>query len=184
MEVHEGTPAATRYEILVAGEFGAAATEMFAGLEIFPEDDITVITADVDQAALHGLLERVRTIGLELVEVHRVRGDGRPVGRDAGTACTVTNSLYEIRVVGALGPAAREAFAGLAIDVETTSTLISGDLEQADLHALLDRVRALHLELVEVRHRQGHPSRPPWARPLCPSSGPARAEPIESRSGG
>ena len=57
---------------------------------------------------------------------------------------------YEIRVVGALGPAARKAFSELAVDVEPTTTVLSGDLEQVDLHALLERVRALGLELVDV----------------------------------
>ena len=58
---------------------------------------------------------------------------------------------YEIRVVGALGPAAREAFADLAVDVEPTATVLSGPLDQSDLHAVLDRVRALGLELVDVK---------------------------------
>ena len=58
---------------------------------------------------------------------------------------------YEVRVVGALGPATREAFADLLIDVEPMSTVLAGDLEQADLHALLDRVRALGLELIEIK---------------------------------
>jgi hypothetical protein len=67
---------------------------------------------------------------------------------------------YEVRVVGSLGPAAREAFADLAVDVEPTSTVLSGDLEQSDLHALLDQVRALGLELVEVRQAPGSPRDP------------------------
>lgn len=60
-------------------------------------------------------------------------------------------NCYEIRVTGALGPAAREAFSDVALDVEPLMTVLSGELEQADLHALLDRVRALALELVDVR---------------------------------
>ena len=63
----------------------------------------------------------------------------------------MVRSSYEIRVVGSLGPAAREAFSGLSVDVEPPTTVLSGDLDQADLHALLDRVRALGLELVDVR---------------------------------
>jgi hypothetical protein len=72
---------------------------------------------------------------------------------------------YEVRVVGSLGPAAREAFADLALDVEPTSTVLCGDLEQTDLHALLDQVRALGLELVEVRQVLPHPRDP---RPTGP----------------
>lgn len=58
---------------------------------------------------------------------------------------------YEIRVLGSLGPAALEAFAGLSVDVEPTTTVLSGNFDQADLHGLLDRVRALGLELVDVK---------------------------------
>ena len=58
---------------------------------------------------------------------------------------------YEIRVLGSIGPAAREAFTDMAVEVEPTTTVLSGDLDQADLHAVLDRVRALGLELVDVK---------------------------------
>jgi hypothetical protein len=63
----------------------------------------------------------------------------------------VTTRDYEIRVVGSIGPAAREAFSGMGVDVEPTSTVLSGTLDQGSLHQMLDRVRALGLELVEVR---------------------------------
>ena len=63
----------------------------------------------------------------------------------------MTRRSYEIRVLGSIGPAAREAFADMDVDVEPTSTVLSGSLEQSDLHAMLDRVRALGLELVDVR---------------------------------
>ena len=58
---------------------------------------------------------------------------------------------YVIRVVGTLGPAAQQAFADLAIDVEPTATVLSGDLDQPALHEILDRVRALGLELLDVK---------------------------------
>lgn len=58
---------------------------------------------------------------------------------------------YEIRVVGALGPAASEAFTDVDVDLEPTATVLSGALDQADLHLLLDRVRSLGLELIDVR---------------------------------
>lgn len=63
----------------------------------------------------------------------------------------VTTRNYEIRVVGSIGPAAREAFSSMGVDVEPTSTVLSGTLDQGSLHQMLDRVRALGLELVEVR---------------------------------
>lgn len=63
----------------------------------------------------------------------------------------VTSHSYEIRVTGALGPAAREAFADMVVEFEPATTVLTGDLDQAALHALLDRVRALGLELVDVK---------------------------------
>jgi hypothetical protein len=63
----------------------------------------------------------------------------------------VATRIYEIRVVGSLGPAAREAFADMALEVEPTTTVLCGDLDQSGLHALLDRVRALGLELLDVK---------------------------------
>jgi hypothetical protein len=52
---------------------------VFEGLEIAFDGETTVISGDLDQAALHGLLERVRMLGLELVEARRVPG---PTGKD------------------------------------------------------------------------------------------------------
>ena len=69
----------------------------------------------------------------------------------------MTRSSYQIRVVGALGPVAREAFDGLEVDVEPTATVLSGELEQADLHALLDRMRGLGLELLDLRRMAAQP---------------------------
>jgi hypothetical protein len=68
-----------------------------------------------------------------------------------GKGASVTGHTYEVRVAGSLGPAAREAFADVLVDVEPTSTVLSAELDQAGLHALLDRVRALGLELVDIK---------------------------------
>jgi hypothetical protein len=78
----------------------------------------------------------------------------------------VAKVTYEIRVVGALGTAAREAFADLALDVEPTTTVILGDLDQAALHGLLERIRSLGLELVDVRRTRPRPGRRPTSKPL------------------
>ncbi len=61
-------------------------------------------------------------------------------------------SSFEITVQGTLGPAARAAFAELLVEIEPASTVLFGDLEQDDLHHLLERIQALGLELVEVTH--------------------------------
>lgn len=70
----------------------------------------------------------------------------------------VARITYEIRVLGSIGPAAREAFTDMAVEVEPITTVLSGDLDQADLHAVLDRVRALGLELVDVKQAPEPPA--------------------------
>ena len=62
----------------------------------------------------------------------------------------MTRRAYEIRVIGSIGPAGREAFADLAVKIEPAVTVLSGELDQRGLHAVLDRVRALGLELVAI----------------------------------
>jgi hypothetical protein len=43
------------------------------------------------------------------------------------------------------------AFTDVAIEVEPTATVLCGDMDQAALHSLLDRVRALGLGLMDIR---------------------------------
>jgi hypothetical protein len=62
-----------RYEIRIAGELDATAATAFAGLSLATSGGITVLRGEFDQAALHGLLERIRALGLDLVDVRRVR---------------------------------------------------------------------------------------------------------------
>ena len=63
----------------------------------------------------------------------------------------MTSYLYKIRVIGCLGPATREAFADMLVETEQTVTDLSGQLDQPGLHNVLDRVRALGLELIEIK---------------------------------
>lgn len=58
---------------------------------------------------------------------------------------------YEIRVVGRLGRAGATAFADLAVDVEPAATVLTGELSQDALHEVLDRIRGLGLELIDIR---------------------------------
>jgi hypothetical protein len=58
---------------------------------------------------------------------------------------------FEIRIRGSLGPAGRKAFRDFDVQVQPMCTVISGQFSQEQLHLVLDRVRALTLELVEVR---------------------------------
>jgi hypothetical protein len=67
-----------RYEIRLSGEVDDASKDAFAGLEVVTSREVTVISGDLDQAALHGLLERIRVLGFELLDLRRSRGSTRP----------------------------------------------------------------------------------------------------------
>ena len=62
------------YQIRVKGHLGAAWSTWFAGLRISNESNgEAVLTGALpDQAALHGVLNRVRDLGLVLITVQRV----------------------------------------------------------------------------------------------------------------
>jgi hypothetical protein len=61
----------TFYEIQVKGRLDERWEEFFDGMAVASKDDVTTISGVVaDQAALHGLLERVRDFGLVLISVN------------------------------------------------------------------------------------------------------------------
>lgn len=66
-----------QYEIRVKGHLGSRWTAWFDGLSLTNEDDgITVIRGPVvDQAALHGLLQRLRDVGIPLVTLTQLPPD-------------------------------------------------------------------------------------------------------------
>jgi hypothetical protein len=62
------------YQIRIKGHLGFEWAEWFDGLAITPEEDgDTLLSGPVaDQAALHGLLRKVRDLGAPLISVNRV----------------------------------------------------------------------------------------------------------------
>jgi hypothetical protein len=67
-----------RYEIRVAGVLDASWSAWFEGLVVTSDSQLgqTVIAGPVaDQAALHGVLTKVRDMGLTLLAVQRVGPD-------------------------------------------------------------------------------------------------------------
>src|SRR6266446_4228707 len=70
-EIDPGQP--TVYQIRIKGHLGRQWIDWFGGLAITLEDNgDTLLTGPVvDQAALHGLLKKVRDLGMPLVSVNR-----------------------------------------------------------------------------------------------------------------
>jgi hypothetical protein len=77
-----GPPAArpscvTHYRIQVRGRLGARWATWFDGLRLCDQADGTTVMAGpvVDQAALHGLLQKLRDLGLPLVSLAQIAPD-------------------------------------------------------------------------------------------------------------
>jgi hypothetical protein len=92
-------------------------------------------------------------------------GDGRGLATLASSergVRTVASGRYEIRVKGRLTASLQTAFEGMTAQVEPVETILTGNLEdQAALYGVLEHVRALGLELVEVRRVAAIDSVPP-----------------------
>lgn len=71
---NDDRPEAGRYEIRVSGHLHERWAAWFDGLAITHGDDGTTVIAGqiADQAALHGVLQRVRDLGMPLVSVTEV----------------------------------------------------------------------------------------------------------------
>jgi hypothetical protein len=72
-----GPPVPGRYEIRVQGHLTDRWAASFEGCSLTRDTDGTTVIsrADVDQAALHGLLRRVRDVGLPLMSVLHIEAD-------------------------------------------------------------------------------------------------------------
>ena len=63
------------YEIRIRGRVGQAVLDSFDRLQSEVEPVETILHGPVrDQAELHGLLDRIQALGLELIEVRRLPG--------------------------------------------------------------------------------------------------------------
>jgi hypothetical protein len=74
----QATGSLMRYQIVVRG---AVSPRLAQTIDcVWGSDQETVLTADVvDQAQLHGILDRLRDLGIDLVRIESLRG---PASRD------------------------------------------------------------------------------------------------------
>ncbi len=68
------------YQIRIKGHLGPQWTEWFEGMAVTREENgDTLLTGPViDQAALHGLIKKVRDLGLPLLSVKRTDTSSKP----------------------------------------------------------------------------------------------------------
>ena len=79
-----GTP--TVYQIKIKGHLDEHWSDWFDDLTVtYDEHDDTLLTGPVtDQAALHGLLKKVRDLGLRLISVNPVERFVPVIGKEGG----------------------------------------------------------------------------------------------------
>jgi hypothetical protein len=63
----------TKYEIRIKGKVGDPLLASFEGMDASIRPAETVLRGEIaDRAALHGLLDRIQTLGLDLVEIREL----------------------------------------------------------------------------------------------------------------
>jgi len=68
-----------RYRIVVRGRLGEHLARVFDQLDVDPRPGQTTLTGNfADQAQLHGLLDRLRDLGIHLISVNPVEQDPPP----------------------------------------------------------------------------------------------------------
>lgn len=70
------------YDVTIRGEPGDVLLGAFSDVTVSQAPGVTVLSADLDQAGLHGLLERVADLGIELLGIQSVAGPVQPRGRN------------------------------------------------------------------------------------------------------
>jgi len=72
--MHERSVKGVTYRIVVRGELDARFAYLFNGMQMNQVEGTTTLTGEViDQAQLHGYIERFEELGLELLSVEQMR---------------------------------------------------------------------------------------------------------------
>jgi hypothetical protein len=77
-----GTRTTTTYRIVVDGELSDRYATAFEGMDMEAASGQTIITGEVvDQPQLHGILDRINSLGLKLVSVEPLPQESQTGGR-------------------------------------------------------------------------------------------------------
>jgi hypothetical protein len=71
-----------RFRIVVRGHLGEHFRALFDGLEHAAGSGESVLEGSFDQAGLHGVLDQLRCLGIELVSVNSVDGPASPFRKE------------------------------------------------------------------------------------------------------
>ena len=73
-----GARTTTTYRIVVGGELSGRYATAFEGMEMEAASGQTILTGEVvDQPQLHGILDRINSLGLKLVSVETISQEAR-----------------------------------------------------------------------------------------------------------
>jgi hypothetical protein len=92
LQVMEADGRTKHYEIRLEGHLDARWAAWFDGLSLTNVSDgtTTISGAVVDQAALHGLLQKLRDVGMPLLSIIQVDRDPEPRGRTTPSGTSET----------------------------------------------------------------------------------------------
>jgi hypothetical protein len=65
----------TVYRIVVRGELSERLATAFEGMQMEAEGGHTILTGEIDQPHVHGILDRIAALGLKLVSVESMPGE-------------------------------------------------------------------------------------------------------------
>jgi hypothetical protein len=155
------------YDIRIRGHLDGRWAEWFGGMTISLSDngDTTMTGPIVDQAALHGMLKKVRDLGMPLLSVNCVgagkalhQGEERKMTSDRKTAMTV-GILY---IVGTVAGVVTLGFTGALRTAQDTLAAVSANGSSLIVGSVLWLTMGLVLAMVSVlmfpilrRHNEG-----------------------------
>jgi hypothetical protein len=153
--VNKGYSGSDLYEIRIRGQLDGRWADWFGGMTIALEDngDTTMTGPIVDQAALHGMLKKVRDLGMPLLSVNCVgdektliQGKEKKMTTDRKTAMAV-GVLY---IVGTAAGVACLGFTGALRNAQDTLALVAANGSSLIVGAALYLTMGLVLAMVPV----------------------------------